>query len=124
MSLLPCIHGMDDINCPICRISNGSIPKDSLSKIKFEQNNIFIKSPFLDDFSAKNEKFENDINTRTNLLQPNLINPLPNPNLINQINSFQNTTLEEQLNKQDLEKLDTHGITKKIPVKKGELDLK
>ena len=115
---------MDDINCPICRISNGSIPKDSLSKIKFEQNNIFIKSPFLDDFSAKNEKFENDINTRTNLLQPNLINPLPNPNLINQINSFQNTTLEEQLNKQDLEKLDTHGITKKIPVKKGELDLK
>jgi hypothetical protein len=121
---LPCIHGMDDINCPICRISNSLIPKDSLNKIKIEQNNSFIKSPFLDDFSAKNEKFENDISTRTNLLQPYLINPLPNPSLINQIPSFQNKTLEEQLNRQNLEKLDTHGITKKVPIKKGELDLK
>ena len=121
---MPCKHGMDDINCPICRISNGSIPKDSLNKIKIEQNNSFIKSPFLDDFFAKNEKFENDISTRTNLLQPYLINPLPNPSLINQITSFQNKTLEEQLNRQNLEKLDTHGITKKVPMKKGELDLK
>ena len=115
---------MDDINCPICRISNGSIPKDILNKMKFEQNNIFIKSSFLNDFSSKKEKFEKEINTRANLLQPHLLNPLPNPSIINPIPSFQNTTLEEQLNKQDLEKLDTYGITKKIPVKKGELDLK
>jgi hypothetical protein len=121
---LPCIHGIDEINCPICRISRVSTPKSSISQIKSNQDNFLIKSPFLNEFLSKKEDLEEVINKKVNLFQPNLINPLPTPNLINQIPPFENKTLLNQLNTHDIEKLDGFGISKKISVKKGELEFK
>ncbi|NHJ25149.1 MAG: hypothetical protein EAX89_11265 [Candidatus Lokiarchaeota archaeon] len=121
---MPCIHGIDEINCPICRISNVSVPKNSISKIEKTEAKFLIKSPFLDNYSSNQEVYEKEFNNRSNPLQPNLINPLPRPSIINQIPPFENKSLLEQLNKQDLEKIDVHGTIKKIPMKKGELEFK
>ena len=121
---MTCLHGMDEVNCPICRISNVSIPKNTITQIKSKQENFLIKSPFLEKITSRKEEYEREINIKTNVLKPNLINPLPTPNLISQIPPFENKTLLEQLNKQDLDKIDAHGITKKIPIKKGELEFK
>jgi hypothetical protein len=121
---LTCIHGIDENNCPICRISSISVPKNLISKNKVNQEDFLIKSPFIDDYSSNKEVYEKEISKKVNPLQPNLINPLPKPNLINQIPPFENKTLLDQLNKHDLANVDIYGITKKIPVKKGELEFK
>lgn len=115
---------MDDINCPICKISNTSVPINSITEIKSNQENFLIKSQFLKDYSSKIDESKNLIDIKSNLIQPNIINPLPNPNLLNQVPPIQNKTLQEQLKRQDLENIDVHGITKRIPIKKGELEFK
>ena len=42
---MPCIHGLDEINCPMCRLTRASLPNSTLN-IKSEQNDFLKPEPF------------------------------------------------------------------------------
>ena len=119
-----CKHGLDETNCPICRISNSIRP---LSNLNFEVHN---KNPF----KAENPFFKKHISETSELkkkelasirkiLEPKLIHEIPKPNLLNQVPDFGNQILNESFNRLEIIKNDKFGISKKIPLTKPELDL-
>jgi len=109
---MTCIHGLDEINCPTCRILKSTMPiKEINSKSKD-----FLKSkhPLFKYNENLNEKLINEIITKKNVLHtPNF---LSKPSFINEIPNFRNELFYERVKELDLTKEDKHGIGKKIPL--------
>ncbi len=111
---MSCIHGLDNNNCPICRISKSTIPNTPIAKNPIKIENLRPENPFFKNYSEKKKKSEEYLTKNNILLRPNLINPLPVPNLINKIPNFENKDFMKKLDALDLKGLDPHGISKKI----------
>ena len=111
---MSCIHGLDNNNCPICRISKATIPNTPIAKKSVKIENIRPENPFFKNHLENKKQSEEYLTKINTLLSPNLINPLPVPNLINRIPNFENKDFMKKLDELDIEGLDTHGITKKI----------
>lgn len=129
---MSCIHGLDNNNCPICRISKSTIPNTPLTKNSVKIENLRPENPFLkkhfenkkqsEEYLTKNNPLLNP-NLINPLPKPNLINPLPKPNLINKIPDFKNEDFIKNLDDLSLNGLDTHGITKKVNLESPTLKL-
>lgn len=111
---MSCIHGLDNNNCPICRISKSTIPNTPIAKNSIKIENLRPENPFFKNYSEKKKQSEEYLTKNNILLRPNLINPLPVPNLINKIPTFENKDFMKKLDALDLKGLDPHGISKKI----------
>ncbi len=111
---MSCIHGLDNNNCPICRISKSTIPNTPIAKNSIKIENLRPENPFFKNYSEKKKQSEEYLTKNNTLLRPNLINPLPVPNLINKIPTFENKDFMKKLDALDLKGLDPHGISKKI----------
>ena len=111
---MSCIYGLDNNNCPICRISKSTIPNTPIATnpVKFE--NLRPENPFFKNHIENKKQSEQYLTKKNTLLSPNLINPLPVPNLINRIPNFENKDFMKKLDELDLKGLDTHGISKKV----------
>ena len=118
MKELICIHGLDEINCPTCRIIRFTLPK-SFHDIK--------RNPFL---KIENPLFRKNYNSGQKILKElfpkhissnlNPTNLISRPNLINEIPSFKNEILLERLKELNLAKFDKFGVDKKIPLENPE----
>jgi hypothetical protein len=120
---MPCIHGLDQYNCPICRISNSTLPINPIHKKDFNKES---SSSFAELFKNKlsgEKDFKEEMSPLKSNMQPNLINHLPKPNLINSIPNFDNMLFNERINKLKLENQDNLKISKKISVENTELNL-
>jgi len=111
---MSCIHGLDNNNCPICRISKSTIPNSPIDKNSVKIENLRPENPFFKNHIENKKQSEEYLTHKNTLLSPNLINPLPAPNLINSIPNFENKDFMKKLDKLDINGLDTHGISKKI----------
>lgn len=118
MKDLICIHGLDEMNCPTCRIIRSTLPKNFLDT----NNNPFlkIKNPLFrknyhDDQEVLKELLPKKVNSNSNP-----INLISRPNLINEIPNFKNKMLSERLNELDLTKFDKFGISKKTSLESPE----
>ena len=111
---MSCIHGLDNNNCPICRISKSTIPNTPIAKNSIKIENLRPENPFFKNYSENKKQSEEILTKNNTLLKPNLINPLPVPNLINKIPNFENKDFMKKLDALDLKGLDPHGISKKI----------
>ena len=111
---MSCIHGLDNNNCPICRISKSTIPNTPIVKNSGKIENLRPENPFFKNHMENKKQSEEYITQKNTLLSPNLINPLPVPNLINSIPNFENKDFMKKLEKLDIKEMDTHGISKKI----------
>ncbi len=111
---MSCIHGLDNNNCPICRISKSTIPNTPIAKNSAKIENLRPENPFFKNHIENKNQSEEYLTKKNTLLKPNLINPLPVPNLINKIPNFENKDFMKKLDGLDLKGLDTHGILKKI----------
>ncbi|MBY8980498.1 MAG: hypothetical protein KGD72_08915 [Candidatus Lokiarchaeota archaeon] len=111
---MSCIHGLDNNNCPICRISKSTIPKSPIVKNSVKIENLRPENPFFKNHIENKKQSEEYLTQKNTFLSPNLINPLPVPNLINSIPNFENKDFMKKLDKLDINGLDTHGISKKI----------
>ena len=111
---MSCIHGLDNNNCPICRISKSTIPNTPIAKNSIKIENLRPENPFFKNYSENKKQIEEILTKNNTLLKPNLINPLPVPNLINKIPNFENKDFMKKLDALDLKGLDPHGISKKI----------
>ena len=69
------------------------------------------------------KKFEQEVTKFKKPTQPDLITSIPKPNLINDLPSFDANPLMDRMKLLDINKLDPHGISKKITVKKADIDL-
>ena len=111
-----CIHGLDEINCPTCRILKSTIP---LKGISFKKTN-FLK---LNDITSKK-----NIDLTKKLideLESNKVSSPPptrisKPFLINEIPNFRNELFLKRFKDLDISKEDNYGITKKIPLENPE----
>ena len=107
---MTCIHGLDEINCPTCRISKSTLP---LKEINLKKTN-FLKADAL--LSNKNINLERKlidelISKKSKLSPPNRI---AKPSFINEIPNFRNEIFLERVKDLDISKEDRYGITKKI----------
>jgi len=119
-----CIHGLDENNCPTCRISKSSTPKDLIKNLKVNTDDLRPENPFFSKHLIQKEKIETELEPSKNFLRPNLIHRLPKPNLINDVPDFESHLNIERINEHDLDKYDEYGITKKISLGNPELKLK
>jgi len=118
MKDLICIHGLDEMNCPTCRIIKSTLPKNILDT----NNNAFLKienplfrKNYRDDQEIFKELLPKKVNSNSNP-----INLISRPNLINEIPNFKNKMFSERLNELDLTKFDKFGICKKSPLESPE----
>ena len=115
---MTCIHGLDDINCPTCRILRSTLPINKLHAKK--EQFLKIENPFFRKNSNLNEDLINELTNKRKSLVPRSLNLIPKPNLINEIPNFENKMFLERLGELDLSKGDILGIPKKIPLEDPE----
>ena len=118
-----CIHGLDDSNCPVCRTSRLSVPKGPLDQIDTTNDSLKPENPSLKKYQINKKEFEQEIAKIKGPVQPKLITSIPRPNLINDLPVIATNPLMDRLNMLNINKLDSHGISKRVPVKKAEIDL-
>lgn len=121
---MTCIHGLDENNCPTCRISKSSTPKDLINIVKVNNDDLKPQNPFFSKHLIQKETIKSDLVSNKNVLQPNLIHRLPKPNIINDIPNFESHLKLERFDEHDLDKYDEHGIRKRISLSNPELKLK
>jgi len=113
---MTCIHGLDEVNCPTCRIIRSRIPLKgiSLKKLNFHKPNEMIPKKNLN----LTEKLIDEIKIKkTNSFPPNLI---LRPKSINEIPDFRNKLSLEKFDEFDISREDNYKITKKIPLENPE----
>jgi len=113
---MPCIHGLDEINCPTCRILKSTVP---LNGINLKKTNFLKANDLLSKTNINVEKkiIDEIILKKINPTPPNLISK---PSFINEIPNFRNELFLERSKDLDLNKEDKYGITKKIPLESPE----
>jgi len=108
---MPCIHGLDDINCPTCRIMKFSLPKNNNKINELYTNSLKLGSPFFKLNSKENENFVNEIKTILPDLHKNFINIISTPSLLNKLPSFENKMLLERLGEIEVSKSDVFNLS-------------
>jgi len=109
---MTCIHGLDEINCPTCRILKSTTPLKILSP----KNKDFlkIKHPLFKNNRNLDEKLINEITSKkTGVHSPNFISK---PRFINEIPNFRNELFYKRVKELDLTKEDNYKISKKISI--------
>ena len=109
---MPCIHGLDEINCPSCRIMRFSLPKNTPKISELYSNPLKSDPPF---FRLNTKECGNGINEK----KPNLpdlhktsINVISKPKLLNDLPSFENKMLLERLDQIEVSKSEILKISK------------
>jgi len=120
---LPCIHGLDNNNCPICRITKATVPRTPVLNNAAKIENLRPENPFFKKYLSNKNQTEEYLTKSNKLLQPHLINPLPTPNLINTLPNFESKELITKLDELDIERLDTYRVSKKVKLEKPNLKL-
>lgn len=115
---MTCIHGLDEINCPMCRIFRSTLP---IKEIKAKREGfVKIENPIFKKNSYLKEGLEKELTNKRINLTHNKFNLIPKPNLINEIPNFANKMFLERLKELDLGKSDILGLPKKIPLENPE----
>ena len=118
-----CIHGLDESECPICRINRITIPPISATLRKNYKNKLKAESPYFKKHLALKNDFENNLINRNKFSPPIFADLLPRINGMNFKPRRYNTALLKKLDKHSLEHLDKFDILKKVELKKPEFDL-
>lgn len=117
---MTCIHGLDENNCPTCRIMTASFPKGSINMKNVHLNELKPESPFLKVNAEEKEQFINDLLPNNKVLHPISINPVLEPKLITQHSDFQNRLFQERLQELDITKSEVFKISKRVKLESPE----
>lgn len=114
---MSCIHGLEEGNCPDCRILKSTMPFKGLNPQ--ETRLINITNPLFQKNRNLDDRVKKDLLRRRLDLTPNLLNRVPHPTLINDIPKFENRMFLNRINELDVTKEDAFGISKKVPLEKS-----
>lgn len=116
---MTCIHGFEE-DCPICRITNSSIPEKAINQIN---KNFDLKFPQIVKRTVKKERFDDFLSPSFNHLKRAPFNIIKNPNLLKKLPEFKNKMFSERLSELDLMKSDKYHMLKRISLISPELNL-
>ena len=115
---MPCVHGLDEISCPTCRIIKSTLPHNSIKSI--ETPALKIVSPFFKRDTRLQDKLSKDIIAKKlNISHPSL-NLISKPPSINEAPNFENKIFFKRAKELDISKDDNFGISKKVPLESPE----
>ncbi|MFX1444651.1 MAG: hypothetical protein ACFFHV_14655 [Promethearchaeota archaeon] len=109
---MPCIHGLDEINCPSCRIMRFSLPKNPSKVSELYLNPLKPEAPFFRLYKKENENFINETKPNLSDSHKTPINIISTPNLLNELPNFENKMLEERLGQIEVSKSEILNISK------------
>ncbi|MFX1343739.1 MAG: hypothetical protein ACFFBC_14765 [Promethearchaeota archaeon] len=115
---MPCIHGLDEMNCPTCRIIKSTLPINSIKSMKSPA--LKIESPFFRSDNRLQDKVLKEITKNKMEINHPSLNLIPKPTHLNEIPNFENKILLERANELDISKDDNFGITKRISLENPE----
>jgi len=118
-----CMHGLDDNNCPICRVSSSTFPVNPINKKSLKNNDLNSFSHLFAKKLSGSVTFEDDVSISRSIIKPKLINDFPKPNIINSIPNFENKLFIERINSLSIENPNDLRISKKISLENPELNL-
>ncbi|TFG06073.1 MAG: hypothetical protein EU539_08655 [Promethearchaeota archaeon] len=118
---MPCIHGLDEINCPICRIIEFSVPQNAIKIEDLYYSQIRPIHPFYESYLEEEKEFNADLKPDVKSLNFNHVNEISNPNLLNNLPDFKNKMFSERIKELDLQNTDTFNIYKKVSLTSSEL---
>ena len=115
---MTCIHGLDETNCPTCRILKATLP---LKEIKLKRTNFLKADDLLTNKKINLEKkLINELTSKKTSFSPP--NRILKPSFINEIPNFRNEIFTGIVKDLDISKEDNYSITKKIPLENPEWD--
>ena len=114
MKRLTCIHGLDEENCPTCRIIRSTLPRTKVEGSGLPD--FKIKNPFYKGDASLNDKLSKEITTKKLNMPKTTLSPILKPTLITDIPKFENKLFSERLTELDISKEDNFKISKKIPL--------
>ncbi len=115
---MPCVHGLDEMNCPMCRIDKSSFPKE-LFNTKIQDLN--SKSPYIGQFMKDTDSLKKDLGLSANIPEPFSMNLHAIPKMSMEPPIFTNELFVKRLKEIDIIKSDTFGISKKVSLLEPEL---
>ena len=104
-------------------MTKSTVPRNPINIKGAKIENLRPENPFFKNYINNTNRTEEYLIKNYKLLQPNLINQLPAPKLINQIPNFESKGLTNKLNELDIDKWDKYGISKKVSLEKPGLKL-
>ena len=120
---MPCMHGLDNNNCPICRMTKSTVPRNPINKDAAKNVNIRPENAFFKKYLSNKNRTHDFLTKNNEFLKPHIINPIPSPNLINSVPNFEGIELKKKLDELDIERWDTYGVSKKTKLEKPDLKL-
>ena len=78
----------------------------------------------MDEMKRNKEDMLGKLTPNNTHLKLNLINKVPEANLLNRLPNFENKMFSERLNELNIDKSDLFKISKKVPLENSELELK
>ena len=120
---MPCIHGLNEINCPTCRTVKSSVPENLLKINKLYNKDLKPYNPHFVQYNTKNEDFLNDLRPQKEHLNLNISDAFLKPNLLNEIPNFKSNLLLDRLKELDITNSDIYEISKRRSLKSPELKL-
>ena len=120
---MPCIHGLDETNCPTCRVLKATIPENLLYKKKIYKNELKPFNLHYKQYINEKDDFSKDLIPYKRNSEVVSINPAPKPKLLNEIPNFKNKMLSDRLKEIDVSKSDIFGISKKVSLESPEFKL-
>ena len=121
---MPCIHGLDEVNCPACRVLKATIPENLLYKNELYNNELKPFNLHYKQYINEKDDFSKDLIPHKRNFEVISINPSPKPKLLNEIPNFKNKMLSDRLKEIDVSKSDVFGISKKVSLESPEFQLK
>ena len=120
---MTCLHGLDMINCPVCRTARAAIPSTSFKIKEVSRNELkpYFHKPNDKEMNIK-EIIPNRMQNRIPL-NPGMMSMVPEMNSLNKLPDFKNKMFNERLNEIDITKKDIFKIAEKIPLESPDLKL-
>ncbi len=115
---MSCIHGLDENNCPTCRIVKSTLPINSLKSIKSPA--LKIESPFFRRENRLDEKISKELTAKKLKITHPSLNLISKPPFINEVPNFENKIFLERAKELDISRDDNFGISKKIQLESPE----
>jgi hypothetical protein len=113
------MHGLDEINCPTCRLTRSIIPLNPISKLEVNEKDLRSKNSLFEDNNLSKKNFYKDL-TNKNLIKPNLLQQIPELTRFGEIPNYSNYLFDERLR---MSKFFENSPKPKIEIDKHEIEL-
>lgn len=120
---MTCIHGLDEINCPTCRILKSTAPNNLINTSRLYNDELKPLNLHYKQYITEKDDFSKDLIPNKVNIKFNSINPFPKPKLLNEIPNFKNKMLSDRLKEIEVSKSDVFGISKKVTLESPEFKL-